>query len=154
MHFDQGGFDRIEDTKDTSLRRVPHSLPSVDVFQHVHNTLDGYYKPTHRKSTCIDDVGFDYIETAKDTSTRRVPSFAPAVDVLKHIHNALDSFHKPTRRNSTCLDEKDIDYYKNTTATSLRRVPTILYRPSTFQPALDVSNCVHTLPNTSHNSTS
>jgi len=72
----------------------------------------------------------------------------------KHIHNALDSFHKPIRRNSTCSDENHeigVDYNKNTKATSIRHVYPNVHHPWTFQQAVDVSNHVHSLLNTSHN---
>jgi len=45
-HIDEVGFNSIEDTKDTSPRRVPSFIPPLDVSKHVHNALDGFHKPT------------------------------------------------------------------------------------------------------------
>ena len=103
-----------------------------------------FHKPTHRTSTCFDEIGFDCVET------RRVPPFLPSVDVSKHVHNTFDGFHKPTSRKSTCIDQLGVDYNENTKATSIRRVPTVLQHPSTFQPVVDVSNRVYKSTNTSH----
>jgi hypothetical protein len=128
------------------------SLPAVDVLKHVHNTFDGYHRPTRQDLTCIEEGGFDYVETTKDTSPRRAPSFLPAVDVSKHVHNMFDGSHKPTRRKSRCFNEVGIDYDENMKDTSVRRVPTVLHHPSTFQPVVDASNRVYNLPNTSHSS--
>jgi hypothetical protein len=101
MCFDDVGFDRIETTKDTSLRRVPPVLPSVDVLKHVHNVFDGSHKPTQREPTCFDEFDVDYIENFGGTSPRRVPSFLPSVDASNCVHNTSDGFHKPTSRFST-----------------------------------------------------
>ena len=131
----------------TSRRRFMTSTTlaqTVDTSKRVHNTLDGSYKPTRWESTHFD-------EDTKDTSPRRVPSFVPAVDVSKHVHNTFDGFHKPTGRKSTCINELGVDYNENTKATSVRHVPINVHHPSTFQSAVDASNRVYSLLNTSHN---
>jgi hypothetical protein len=111
-------------------------LPAVDVSTHVHNALDGFYKPTRQELTCIDEVGFDYVETTEDTSPRHVPSFQPVVDASNCVHNTFNGSQQPTRRKLTPLDDNGFDYIETTRDTSPRRVPS-------FLPAVDVSKHVH-----------
>ena len=74
MCIDEGGFDCVETTKDTSKRHVPPLLPAVDVSKHVHNMFDGSHKPMHRKLRCLNEVGVDDDENTKAMSVRRVPT--------------------------------------------------------------------------------
>ncbi len=110
-------------------------LPAVDVLKHVHNILDGSYKPTHRESTRFDQGGFDCIEDTMDTSLRRVPHSLPSVDVFRHVHNTLDGSYKPTHRKSMRIHNVGFDYIETAKDTSARRVPS-------FVPAVDVSKHV------------
>jgi hypothetical protein len=138
----------------TPGRRITTSstpLLAVDASNCVHNTVDGFHRPTCQDLACIDEGGFDYVETTKDTSPRRVPTFLPSVDASDCVHNTFDGSQQPTRRKSRCLDEIGVDCDENTKATSVRRVPIVPDRPSTFQPVVDASNRVYNSSNTSHN---
>jgi hypothetical protein len=163
MYFDESTVDYIENTKDTSSRRVPPSLLSVDASNRVHSTFDGLHKPRHQDSTHFDEVGFDCVETTKDTSLRRVPPFLPSVDASNRVHSTFDGSHKPTRRKSKCFDEVDVYYHENSPSraqvqslhgqcvrNALRRVPSYRHHSPTSQPVIDALNRIYNSPNTSH----
>jgi hypothetical protein len=151
--LDDDYVDYHEDTKDTSLRRVPTFIPAVDVPRHVHNASDDSHNVAHRRSMRFDAHCVDYIEDTEDTSVRRVPpsnhsvhtagrrtmtstAHLPTVDVSKHVHNLPNTLYNPTRRKSTRFDDDCIDYQGDVKDTSYGRVPP-------FLPTVNVSGDSH-----------
>ena len=169
-HFPDVGVDYDENTKATSVRRVPTVLdhpstfqPVVDAPNHVYNSSNTSHNPMRRKPSCFDGTDVDYTGNNEDTSVKRVPPprsrihtaghhitmptvYLPAVDVSKHVHNASHDSHNPTLRNSKRSDEICVGYHGNTKDTSPRRVPPLLS-------SVDVSKHVHNPSGDSHNPT-
>ena len=136
--FDENCVDCIENTENTSGRRVPPSnhpvhtagrrtttstahLLAVDVFRHVHNLLNMSYNPTRRKSTHFD---VDYIGNTEDTSVRRASTNLLTADALNRVYHPPASLYELKDRCLTHFDmSSDIDHQENDEDTSSRRVP-------------------------------
>ncbi len=162
-HLDDDYVDYHEDTRDTSLKRVPTFIPAVDVPKHAHNASDDSHNVAHRRSMRSDAHCVDYIEDTEDTSVRRVPpsdhpvhtagrrtmtstAHLPTVDVSEHVHNLPNTSYNLTRRKSTRFDDDCIDYQGDVKDTSYGRVPP-------FLPTVNVSKHVHNVSDDPHNLT-